>query len=530
LKIQREEIVEKLMQVNYKMMKFRKAVKSKVRKASAAREQELEDDIKEWQTFLKYFDQLNGFGKNGKFQKGTWFQQLTHKTPRDKLKKRIQRELEDTNALLDLVAPMTPLGIRDWYGDVGQVRDYAENAASTEEDRQIVVYEQHRLDRLSSMAKQVYLLNAMELEETSMEPVLAWKKGLGWGLICFSLFVCSVQVLTWSLAVGKETANAWLVAFIVSLFQDFLVFIPAKLFIQNLILPMIVKGEVRAKHDDLCSSEGIMYKVRFASGAAERVAIMDYMDAELSKDVVGNRVVREPLQVSRLIVEANMLHSLTGAGENIQENTVRRRKRLRKEKMQRQNLVTNGLNQHKVGLLAKLLLFLIVALLILPPDLQDFTIETVLPMIWGAWVLGMDWLWNQHFSVAVLPCLLFATVYAIYYFRRARARRLARMATKAPAGPIEALFDKMVRSKRREYLAETSGIAVTGAGMELGVTSFAPDYDCAPEDYLSTNPLLVTGDGIAGDPPSTKSKRGRRHPTTTTNPNPSSSKDVVEYI
>jgi len=509
LKIQREEIVERLMQSNFKMMKFNKAVRQKERKPSPKRAQELHEDVREYQTHLRHFDKQHGFGKDGKLKRGGWIDRMTGRTPRDKLKKKIQRELEDTNALLDLVAPMTPEGIRDWYGDVGVERDYAVGAVASEQDRHTVIYEQHRLDRLSYMAKEVYLLNAMELDEASMEPVLAWKKGLGWGLICFSLFVCSVQVLTWSLAVGKETANAWLVAFIVSLFQDFLVFVPAKLFIQNLILPMIVKEEVRAKHDDLCSSEGMLYKVRFASGAAERVAVMDFMDAEVSKDENGHREVRTPLQVSQLIVEANHLHSLVGSNEVVEENAVHRRKRLKKEKLQRYNVMVHGSNQQKIGFASKFLLILIVALLVMPPDIQDFIIETILPMIWGAWVLGMDWLWNQHFSAAVVPCVLLATVYAIYYARQSRKRRLARMATKAPPGPIEAMLEKIIRSKKRDYVAETSSVAITGAGLERSV-EFAADDAYAPPQFLSTNPLLALGDrGNSSRPSSGRSRSSR---------------------
>jgi hypothetical protein len=280
---------------------------------------------------------------------------------------------------------------------------------------------------------------------------------------------------------------------------------------------------VRAKHDDLCSSEGILYKVRFASGAAERVAVMDYMDAEISKnDDTGNREARTPLQVSQLIVEANHLHSLTGSSEVVEENTVHRRKRLKKEKMQRRNRLINGDNRFKVGLASKILLFLIVALLILPPDLQDFIIETVLPMIWGGWVLGMDWLWNQHFSAAVLPCLFFGTVYLIYYLHRSRKRRLARMATKAPAGPIEALLDKILRSKKRSYIAETSSVAITGAGVD-DVVEFAPNYTAAPKKYLSTNPLLSMA--VNGEQ-SNSLKKARK----STAPRPDDVNDVVEYI
>jgi hypothetical protein len=494
LKIQREEVMERLMQANFKMMKFKKAVRAKERKPSAKREHELHEEVREWQTHLRHFDKQHGFGKDGKLRKGGLIDQFMGTTPRNKLKKKIRRELEETHALLDMVAPMTPEGHRDWYGDQGVLREYAENAAATEQDRHTVIYEQHRLDRLSNTAKQVYLLNAMELDEASLEPVKAWKKGLGWGLIAFSLLVCSVQVMTWSLSVGKETANAWLAAFIVSLFQDFCVFIPAKLFIQNLVLPMLVQEEVRAKHDDLCSSEGILYKVRFASGAAERVAVMDYMDAEVSKDVNGDRVARTPLQVSQLIVEANHLHSLTGSSEVVEENAVHRRKRLKKEKMQRHNLMVHGSNQQKIGMASKILLVLIVALLVMPADIQDFIIETVLPMIWGGWVLGMDWLWNQHFSAAVVPCVIFFTAYVIYYALQRRKRRLARMATKSPPGPIEALLEKILRSKKRSYIAETSGVAITGAGLEHSV-EFAADDVYAPPNFLSTNPLLVTDNG-----------------------------------
>jgi hypothetical protein len=314
--------------------------------------------------------------------------------------------------------------------------------------------------------------------------------------------------MVWSMSVGKEVANAWLAAFLVALFQDFCVYIPFKLFLQHLILPLLVKEEVRAKHDDLCSSSGILYKVRFANGAAERVAVMDFMDAEISKDPNGDRPVRLPLQVSQLIVEANQLHSLIGNGEAVEENSVHRRKRLKKEKIQRTNLLIHGENQYKISLVGKILLGTFVLLLVLPADLQDFIIDVILPAIWGGWVLGMDWLWNQHYSAAVVPCLLFAGAYAIYWASQRRKRRLARMATKSPPGPIEALLEKILRSKQREYIAETSGVAITAAGVE-GAVEFAADDAYAPPQYLSTNPLLVTGPK-SRDPGSSSSSRRSR--------------------
>jgi hypothetical protein len=224
---------------------------------------------------------------------------------------------------------MTLDGTRDWDG--------VTDAAMTEQDRHTLVWEQHRLDRLSTLARRVYQMNALEFDETPMYPVVAAKKMLGWAIVIGLLVACTFQVMVWSLSVHKSVANAWLAAFLVSMFQDLCVFVPTKLFIQNLLMPMIVKEEIREKHDDLSSSEGITFKVRFASGAAERVAVMDLMDSEVSKDPNGKRSARLPLQVSSLIVEANLLHSLIPAHQDVEESAVHRRKRLKKEKDQRRN-------------------------------------------------------------------------------------------------------------------------------------------------------------------------------------------------
>lgn len=156
----------------------------------------------------------------------------------------------------------------------------------SELDRHTLVWEQHRLDRLSKLARQVdgsrgfglrqalssslitadsapprmtlaliltltplnllifckvYLLNALEFNESPLAPVHAFKKIFGWTFMLGSIVGCTAFTLVWSVAVSPDVANSWLAAFIVSLFQDLMIFAPARLLIFNVLLPMLAK-------------------------------------------------------------------------------------------------------------------------------------------------------------------------------------------------------------------------------------------------------------------------------------------------
>jgi hypothetical protein len=284
-------------------------------------------------------------------------------------------------------------------------------------------------------------------------------------------------------------ANSWFAAFVIGLLQDLMVFVPVKLFILNVAMPFMVKDEVRAKHEDLSSAEGLSYSVRFAGGAAERVAVMDYMDSAVSKDPAGNRDPRPPLQVSSLIVEANRLQPLCPGYEDHDESTVARRKRMKKEKEQRTNRLVEKRNLDLKGYLSALFMAMAFFLLFLPNDVQEQVIDATLPLVWGAIVLGFDFLWNLHFSAAVGPLLFFFAVYQVYNALMARKRRISSMATKAPPGFVEKLLGKILRSKQRDFVAETSGVALTGAGVEFSAEFAAADR-YAGENAVSTNPLM----------------------------------------
>ena len=481
LKIQREEIVQKIMGANFKLMKYKRMVKSKERKASERRLMELNEDVKEWQQQLRYFDVKWGFGKDGRLKKGGLLNRLFKSAPRDILLKKVKQELEDTQTLLDAIAPMTPEGDRDWDG--------ASDFALTEQDRHTLMWEQHRLDRLSTPAKKIYLLNALEIDEEPLEPVSGWKKYIGWLIVVGVMLFCTFQTLAWSLFVNKDVANSWFAAFVIGLLQDLMVFVPVKLFILNVAMPFMVKDEVRAKHEDLSSAEGLSYSVRFAGGAAERVAVMDYMDSAVSKDPAGNRDPRPPLQVSSLIVEANRLQPLCPGYEDHDESTVARRKRMKKEKEQRTNRLVEKRNLDLKGYLSALFMAMAFFLLFLPNDVQEQVIDATLPLVWGAIVLGFDFLWNLHFSAAVGPLLFFFAVYQVYNALMARKRRISSMATKAPPGFVEKLLGKILRSKQRDFVAETSGVALTGAGVEFSAEFAAADR-YAGENAVSTNPLM----------------------------------------
>ena len=131
-------------------------------------------------------------------------------------------------------------------------------------------------------------------------------------------------------------------------------------------------------------------------------------------------------------------------------------------------------------------------LAVLPPDQQDVLIDTVVPAIWGGIVVGFGWLWAEHFTAAVGPVVFFTAAYLVWSANSARKRRIAAMATKAPAGPIEALLGKLLRSQQREFIAETSGVAVTGAGVEGGVEFATADDYAGQGGAISTNPILGT--------------------------------------
>jgi hypothetical protein len=303
------------------------------------------------------------------------------------------------------------------------------------------------------------------------------------------MLFCTFQTLAWSLFVNKDVANSWFAAFVVGLLQDLAVFVPVKLFINNVAMPLLVKDEVRAKHEDLSSSEGVSFSVRFAAGAAERVAVMDYLDSAISKDPAGNRSARPPLQVCSLIVEANRLQPLCPGYEDHDESAVARRKRLKKEKEQRTGRLVDKFNANLAGKLSSFLLAVAFFLVVLPPDVQGQVIDTLLPLLWGTIVLGFDFLWSLHIGAAVGPVLFFFVVYQIYSALMARKRRIASMATKAPPGFVERLLDKLLRHKQREFVAETSGVALTGAGVEFAAEYAAADRYAA-DGAVSTNPLM----------------------------------------
>jgi hypothetical protein len=141
------------------------------------------------------------------------------------------------------------------------------------------------------------------------------------------------------------------------------------------------------------------------------------------------------------------------------------------------------------------LVVLVVVLIMMPADLQDYAIDTLLPMVWGAWVLGMDWLWQQDVSAAVVPSVFLFLCYVEWRLMDSRKRRLSKMATKAPAGPIEALLGKILRAKQRDFTAETSGVALAGAGVESSA-EFAAVDDYGAGGAPSTNPLMAAGAGV----------------------------------
>lgn len=484
LKMQREELVQKIMAANFKLMKYKRDVKNKERRKSASRLEELSQDLTEWQQQLRAFDVKWGFGKDGRLRKGGLIDAVRKTTARDKLKLVVARELAETRALLEAIAPVNVDGFtRDWDG--------LTEDAMAELDRHTLLWEQHRLDRLSPPARAVYVMNALEFDETAVFPVKAWKKVLGWIIVIGCLLICTAQVMVWSLSVLKGVANAWLFSFLVSLFQDLCVFIPTRLLIFNVLMPLLVKDEIRTKHDDLSSADGITYSVRFASGAAERVAVLDFMDSEVSKDPNGQRAPREPLRVSKLIVEANHLQSLIPGHEAEAESATARRKRLKKEKAQRQNRL---IKKDNAGLKAKLINFTVtfgVLFVMLPPDIRNSIVEQIMPATWGAFVLTLTALYSIHWSAAAAPLVAFVVLYFVYSFRAAQKARLAKMATKAPPGPLAALLFKMMRRRQREFTAETSDVAITGAGFEDG-SHFGPSDAFAPPGAISTNPLLTS--------------------------------------
>lgn len=359
-----------------------------------------------------------------------------------------------------------------------------------EQDRHTLIWEQHRMDRLSFMAREVYQQNALEFDEQPMEPVKIWKKTLGWGIVVGFNVACIVHTLVWCLTVTVNTANSWFAAFFIGTLQDLCVFLPVKLIVQNLVMPLIVRDEIREKHNDLSSNNGVLFSVKFAKGAAERVAVMDSLDAEISRDPAGIREAREPLQVSQLIVEANHLQTLIpGAGLD-EESPAARRKRLRQEKIQRANRLVRRNNSGWVSKVQKYLLFFLFLLLILPMDLQDMLIETILPLFWGFFVVGLDIAATTHITAAAMPVLFFILVGTAWRFFTKRQKRIKSLATKAPPGKLEVLFRKIMRSKQREFTSESSGISLLGSGIEAnGEYVASSEFDNAGMN-LSTNPIL----------------------------------------
>lgn len=186
----------------------------------------------------------------------------------------------------------------------------------------------------------------------------------------------------------------------------------------------------------MSSANGMTYAVKFAAGAAERVAVLDFMDSEVSKDAAGNRTPRQPLKVCTLIVEANQLQQLLPGAAAESESATARRRRLKREKDQRRAKLNE---RHDSSLKARVVgffLVFLVAFVLFPPDLQIMISNQLIPLIWGAWILGMNYLWTINYAAAIVPCVFFSLVYCIYYATAARKRALSKMITKvSPATP-----------------------------------------------------------------------------------------------
>jgi hypothetical protein len=134
--------------------------------------------------------------------------------------------------------------------------------------------------------------------------------------------------------------------------------------------------------------------------AAARAGVVDADAAvaarEAEVEALGKRVARQPLQVSTLIIEANQLHSLLPGGEAHEESAAHRRRRLKKEKEQRRNRLVQKYNSGVTAKIWALFLGLVVLFILLPTDVQNFLVNQLVPVIWGAWVLGMSTLWGLN--------------------------------------------------------------------------------------------------------------------------------------
>jgi hypothetical protein len=298
------------------------------------------------------FDEKNGFNKDGELKQGGILQQLMGTTPLDKHRKRVAVELEETEALLESIAPLDEeSGLRDWEGTCGSVQRVKHETvtrvcagkseeALNEQDRHTLIWEQHRLDRLSFVARRIYLLNALELDDNPLKPIKLWQKSLGLLAECGFVFGMSFWLMAFAATVGKyvctararisatrceagapvsrrPTSISFTINYVVGTLQDLCLFVPAVLFVQNLFLPMVVRDEVREKHHDMSSSDDQIFKKRFAAGAAARVAVLDFKDSMDSRNPDSGRKPRQPLVVSRMIVEANRLYELVPGYEQV---------------------------------------------------------------------------------------------------------------------------------------------------------------------------------------------------------------------
>lgn len=171
LQEQREELVQKSVKANFKLAKHLRQQRTQGSHSNTgeAKTRDLQNDFRFWQEALREFDQINGFNANGDLRKPSVWEKMTGNSPFARHRRRIKRELEEMKELVEAIAPLDEdTGWRDWEG--------AGEDAMSEQDRNTIMWEQHRLDRLSFVARQIYVMNALEFDEQFEKPVPWWKK------------------------------------------------------------------------------------------------------------------------------------------------------------------------------------------------------------------------------------------------------------------------------------------------------------------------------------------------------------------
>lgn len=473
LENQRGEIVEKIIDANRKHLKMKREYGRGVRTFNQKKFAEVTAEVREWQQQLRKFDKAHGFGKDGKLKPGGGYQRMTGSTAYQKLKKRVAKEIEETEELLT-----TLHGSANKYNFDSKMRDMAMKDS--------LMFEQHRMDRLSFVARRIYTSNKLAFEDEAAKPIPVAKKYFGWIFLIFILLLETFYVWSFALAQGPAVANHFLLVFIISLVQDMLVYMPLKLLILNLLMPAAVKSEVRQAHNDMSSNAGdFKFKEKFAVGAASRCALLDYEDAFDSRSD-PDRIQRDPMQSSKIIIEANSLQELTPQYQDNpppKESRIARRKRKKQEKeaqRRRMQMKREAEAKSKATIIA---LFIVFLLVLMPDDIQELVVETFVTTVHNLFVLGVVTLHELHISAAVVPVVFIIIVCYGFYLHRKRLKRISKMVTKAPPTRIEAFMNMLTRRKMREYMADTAGVEITGAGLEASMDIVATD------EFTTQNPM-----------------------------------------